>query len=347
MNDRKTALVVCPGRGTYNAAELGYLGNHHSDKQAQLAEFDNFRTKFGQTTISELDGRDSFSMSEHMRGDNASPLIYTSSYFDFLAINQGEYDIVAITGNSMGWYTSLACAGVLSALDGLKTINTTGKLMHDSMIGGQLLYPVSDAIWQLDVGLRSELMGLVAGLHGERDQQIYLSIDLGGMLVFAGNDAGLKALEAKLPTHADSRFPMRLGGHSAFHTELQKPVAEKIQKELPASMFNSPTIPLIDGRGAIWTPHASDPRALWDYTLSHQIVETYDFRKAIQVGVREFAPSHVIVLGPGTTMGGSIAQSLISIEWECLTNKDDFTKRQMDDPYLLSMGLDTQRKLVG
>ena len=25
---KKTALVVCPGRGTYNKAELGYISNH-------------------------------------------------------------------------------------------------------------------------------------------------------------------------------------------------------------------------------------------------------------------------------------------------------------------------------
>ena len=28
---RKTAVVICPGRGTYNATELGYLGRHFPD----------------------------------------------------------------------------------------------------------------------------------------------------------------------------------------------------------------------------------------------------------------------------------------------------------------------------
>lgn len=28
----KTAVVICPGRGSYTKAELGYLGRHHSDK---------------------------------------------------------------------------------------------------------------------------------------------------------------------------------------------------------------------------------------------------------------------------------------------------------------------------
>ncbi|MCO5135189.1 MAG: hypothetical protein M9908_12770 [Phyllobacteriaceae bacterium] len=29
---RKTAVVVCPGRGTYNKGELGYLARHFTDK---------------------------------------------------------------------------------------------------------------------------------------------------------------------------------------------------------------------------------------------------------------------------------------------------------------------------
>lgn len=45
---KKTALVVCPGRGTYNKAELGYISNNCisnsvADK-ALLAQFDAVRS---------------------------------------------------------------------------------------------------------------------------------------------------------------------------------------------------------------------------------------------------------------------------------------------------------------
>ena len=33
----KTAVVICPGRGTYTKTELGYLSRHHADKAALLA----------------------------------------------------------------------------------------------------------------------------------------------------------------------------------------------------------------------------------------------------------------------------------------------------------------------
>ena len=44
---KQTALVVCPGRGTYNAAELGYLKTHHADKSALIETLDALRRALG------------------------------------------------------------------------------------------------------------------------------------------------------------------------------------------------------------------------------------------------------------------------------------------------------------
>ena len=49
---RKTAIVICPGRGTYNAAELGYLKTHHSDKAELISQIDAVRAA-GQTLVTE------------------------------------------------------------------------------------------------------------------------------------------------------------------------------------------------------------------------------------------------------------------------------------------------------
>ena len=83
----KTAVVICPGRGTYNAPELGYLGRCFPD-DALLAAFDEQRQAAGQETLSALDGAESFSMARHTRGDNASGLIYAASYGDFLSLDR-------------------------------------------------------------------------------------------------------------------------------------------------------------------------------------------------------------------------------------------------------------------
>jgi hypothetical protein len=139
---------------------------------------------------------------------------------------------------------------------------------------------------------------------------------------------------------------MRLANHGPFHTSLMQESSDRAAASLDAGWFQAPTVPMVDGRGHIWRPFASGGAALWRYTFTTQILETYDFTRAIQVAVKEFAPDRIILLGPGDTLGGAIAQSLIAIEWQGLKSKTDFLERQSRDPLLLAMGRDGQREAV-
>lgn len=338
----KRAVIVCPGRGTYNKPELGSLARLHPDKTALFAAFDKARLAAGQETLADLDGAARYSIAKHTRGDNASALIYAASYADYLSL--AGVEVVAVTGNSMGWYSTLACAGALDADQGFTLVNTMGQLMQDSLIGGQLVYPITGDDWRPDPTRRATVMNLINQIDALSDHELALSIDLGGMLVLAGNDVGLDSFAAKV--EPQDRFPMRLANHAAFHTALQEPVSEVAQSRFDASMFAQPSVPMIDGRGAIWWPHATDTGALYDYTLGHQVVETYDFRHAIGIAAREFAPDMFVVLGPGTTLGGAVAQSLISCNWHGMQSKEDFQSLQAKAPFLISMGREDQRGRV-
>ncbi len=342
---KKTAVVICPGRGTYNKPELGYLGRHHGDKPALVAMMDGHRAQQGQTAISALDGAERYSLSTYSRGDNASPLIFGCAYGDFLSIDREQIDVVAVTGNSMGWYIALACAGALSASSAMNVVNTMGTLMQDSLIGGQIVYPFVDESWREIPKLRAQLLSKVEEINRQPGCVLGVSIALGGMLVFAGNDTALVELKKMLEPVQD-RFPMRLPNHAAFHTALQEPISQKGKSLLPPALFVQPDIPLIDGRGTVWYPQACDLNALWDYTLGHQVTCSYDFTRAVQVSAKEFAPDYLIVLGPGSTLGGAVAQSLIALEWDGMKQKADFIQRQKADPLLVSMGMEDQRVLV-
>ncbi|WP_424830586.1 ACP S-malonyltransferase [Ruegeria sp.] len=337
---KQTAVVICPGRGTYNKPELGVLGRQFTDK-ALLAQFDEMRRAEGQDTLSDLDGAARYSIAKHTRGDNASALIYAATLGDFRAIDPEKVEVVAVTGNSMGWYSALACGGALTAEAGFKVVNTMGTLMQQSLIGGQLIYPFMDADWHPNPVRKADLLALVEDINGT-DATLTLSIDLGGMLVLAGDDAGLSAFEETVPV-VQERFPMRLANHAGFHSHLQTPVAETGRTRLGAELFRQPNLPMIDGRGQIWWPGACDTNALWDYTLGHQVTETYDFTRAISQAAREFAPDVFIVTGPGSTLGGAVAQSLILADWVGLEDKTSFQTRQTQDPVLISMGIEDQR----
>jgi acyl transferase domain-containing protein len=340
----KSAVVICPGRGTYTKSELGYLQRHFGD-QALLESFDARRAALGQETLSALDGAARYSLATHTRGDNASALIYAATLGDFRAIDGEQIEVVAVTGNSLGWYSTLAVGGALTAEAGFEVANTMGTLMQEALIGGQLIYPFVDEGWVADATRKAELLALVAEIGARPDHLLALSIDLGGMLVLAGNEAGLTAFEGAVPP-LQGRFPMRLANHAGFHCALQAPVAERGRARLGPELFSQPRLPMIDGRGAIWWPGASDPLALWDYTLSHQVTETYNFTHAVRIAAREFAPDLFIVTGPGTTLGGAVAQALILAEWRGLRDKSDFQQQQQTQPLLVSMGMDEQRKTV-
>jgi [acyl-carrier-protein] S-malonyltransferase len=326
-----TAVIICPGRGTYNAAEVGTLARHGD--ASLIASFDQARAALGQETLTALDAGP-YSLTRHSRGDNASALIYAATLSDFRTLR--DIDVVAVTGNSMGWYSALACAGALSPMDGFAVVNTMGTLMHEMGQGGQVIYPVTGDDWQPDAALRARVMDLaaMAGLS--------LSIDLGGTLVLAGDAAALAAF-APPPV---GRFPMRLQNHAAFHTHLMAPVATAGQARLARGLFRQPDVAMIDGRGAIWWPGAVDTEALYDYTLGHQVTQPYDFAHAIRIAAREFAPDLFIVPGPGTTLGGAVAQSLITTNWQGIRSKADFQSRQQTAPLVLSMGMDDQRRLA-
>ncbi|MGP9801141.1 malonyl CoA-ACP transacylase [Rheinheimera sp. NSM] len=337
---KKTALVVCPGRGSYNKAELGYISNNTADT-GLLAQFDRVRSELGLPTVSELDSRAVFSRSVHLQADNAAALIFAAGVADYRSINTAQFDVVAVTGNSMGWYTALGCAGVLAPDNGMQLVSDMARLTAGGA-GAQFIYPVIDDNWQPDTE-RAALVQQQLVLH---EGELFMSIVYGGYAVLAGSESAVNMAMAALPP-CDERFPLLLPGHAAFHTTFMQAASDKALALWPAARFNQPQLPLIDGRGRIWPDGGSDPAALQRYTLQHQVCQSYDFSTALQVAVKEFAPEHIILTGPGAGLGGAVAQSLIEINWQGLSSKQDFiAAQQVTMPYVISMGLPEQRRLL-
>jgi [acyl-carrier-protein] S-malonyltransferase len=343
--NKKRAVIICPGRGTYNKDELGYLQRLHSDKREVLAAVDANRAEKGQMSIAELDQMPKYNMRLHTAGENASSLIYACAQGDFQDIDLEQYDIVAVTGNSMGWYIALAVAGALNRENAIELINTMGSMMTDGVIGGQLIYPLTDEQWHQDVSLKSIVERSMAEVNLLPGAEVYPSIFLGGYLVLGGNEKGLQEIEKLLPLLAD-KYPMKLFNHAAFHTPLLAEIASKARRILPSSLFEAPVLPLIDGQGKIWQPHSTDLAALHQYTLGKQVIEPYNFSKAIEVALKEFAPDNLIILGPGATLGGAVGQCLVQHKWLNIECKKDFIETQKQQPFVLAMGMPEQRKKV-
>jgi len=326
---KKRIVVVCPGRGSYTAETLNYLKRF--SKVPTFAEFvadiDGRRREWGEPTITELDTKEKFSPSLHTRGEHASPLIYACSYGDFLSIDREQYEIVALAGNSMGWYLALAFSGVLNWAGAFHTIQTMGSMMKQEIIGAQLIYPIVDENWLPDPKREAVVHEALAEIKQAGVGEAYVSIWLGGYVVLAGEKRAVDFLQKKLPKTGD--YPFQLINHAAFHTPLMYETSQRAFEAIPESLFHAPQLPLIDGRGQIWQPYSTDTRALYEYTLGHQVYATYDFTSSITVALKEFAPDQLWLLGPGSSLGGSLGQILIKNQWRGIKNKDDFKKSNL------------------
>ena len=145
---------------------------------------------------------------------------------------------------------------------------------------------------------------------------------------------------------ANGKYPFQIPFHSAFHTPLLDHLTSLVQSSINNSIFNKPSIPLVDGRGCIWSPWSTNTNALYNYTLNHQIIKPYDFSSSVIVALKEFCPDNVILLGPGNTLGGAVAQVLIDNNWNDLKSKREFIQNQENTPFLISMGIEEQKQIV-
>lgn len=337
---KERLVVICPGRGSYTKETLGYLKKSRPNTKGQMKEFisdiDQRRAALGEPTISDLDNASVFQPGIHTKGENASPLIYACSYADFQSIDLNKNEIVAITGNSMGWYLTLAYAGALDWAGSFDVINTMGSMMKEKIIGGQIIYPMVDAEWKKSPELMNTIESAVKAAR-QNGGEVYQSIHLGGYAVIGGDSPGLSYLMKHLPKIEN--YPFQLVNHAAFHTPLLKETSHRAFEMLSADLFSRPKIPMIDGQGKIWQPYSTDIEDLYHYTLGHQVIEIYDFTKAITVALKEFAPDKLVLLGPGNSLGGAIGQILVENSWLGIKSKNDFSTRQKENPFLISMGL--------
>ena len=334
---KKRVIVVCPGRGSYTRETSNYLSGLKPDISNHIISFDKKRESENLTKISALD-KNNFRSKIHMAGENASPLIYACSVKDFMLIDKTKYDIVAICGNSMGWYIALALGGAITFDKGYDLIQTMGTLTQNHGSGGQIIYPIINDEWQIDIEKKELVLKEI-----ERSDS-FISICLGGYIVIGGDQNSLDRLLKKLPRN--DKYPFQIPFHSAFHTSLLSGVVATAQSSFNRNIFNRPSTPLVDGCGNIWSPWSTNKSELYNYTLGHQIIKPYNFSASIEVALKEFCPDNIILLGPGNTLGGPVAQVLIDHNWNDLKAKSEFVQNQAENPFVLSMGLDEQRGIV-
>jgi len=344
----RRALVVCPGRGSYSRDTLGSLSGRSPAVDVLLDACDAHREAHGRPGVRALDAEATFRTTRHVAGEHASLLTFACTLADAFELDRERYEVVGVTGNSMGWYTALAASGALSLADAVRLVDTMGAYQQGTPIGGQVLLPCSSEVRAGHLENPSKVAAIDAVLAACRDagHAAEWSIRLGGYAVLGADKAGIRWLLEHLPkeTRGSRAFPVQLPMHSAFHTALLRDTSETARNDLADLQYQAPDVPLVDGRGMVFRPFHADPLDLAEYTLGHQVVAPYDFSAAVHTALRHTGADVVVALGPGNSLGGPLARILVAAGWHGVRDSAGLAALQSSDtPALLSFGVPEQR----
>ncbi len=202
-----------------------------------------------------------------------------------------EKDVIATAGLSLGEYTALVFAGVLSFADGLRLVQRRGQAMQDA----------ADAT--------PSAMVSVLGLSLEKVEELCACARPAGLIevanhlcpnniVVSGTKAACDEVE-KFAPELGAMKTIRLAVAGAFHTPIMKPADEKLAAALASCELKSARVPVWSNVDA--GPHTSpdEIRELLVRQVLQPVLWEKTMRNLLAAGVTVF---HEI--GPGRVLAG-------------------------------------------
>jgi [acyl-carrier-protein] S-malonyltransferase len=231
--------------------------------------------------------------------ENAQPGIYLVSWvaLELLKEQVPDPSFEATAGLSLGEFTALTAAGVMSFEDGLKVVAKRGRYMQeacDATEGGMA------AIIGLDETITREVCNAA-------DVEL-ANLNCPGQLVISGTTTGIeKACELAKEKGAKRALPLPVAG--AYHSCLMESASPKLEAALRAVDLNLPVVPVISNVTA--QPHATAGEIL--NRLVEQVTSPVRWEASIRYLIDE-GFTRFIELGPGTALTGFMRRIDRSLE---------------------------------
>lgn len=167
---------------------------------------------------------------------NSQPAIFTVSYAILKTINQllPELKPSHTAGLSLGEYTALTAANIISYQQALPLVQARGQFMHDCCEN----HPGTMAVV---LGLTDELVeDVVASLQLPNDLWA-ANFNCPGQVVISGTKKGVE-IGSKALSEKGAKRILPLQVHGAFHSGLMKEAKVKLQERLSQTKFTSSDI---------------------------------------------------------------------------------------------------------
>ncbi|MEO7299627.1 MAG: ACP S-malonyltransferase [Verrucomicrobiota bacterium] len=221
--------------------------------------------------------------------ENAQPGIFLASWVAFQLLREKFPDLKfeATAGLSLGEFTALAAAGVVSFEDGLKIVRERGRFMQEAC--------------EVTKGSMAAIIGLDEAPTREvcAEAEVELAnLNCPGQLVISGEtEKILIACELAKAKGAKRALPLTVAG--AYHSKLMASAQPKLKTVLANVIFNEPSVPVISNVTA--EPHGvfEEIREKLVAQVTSPVRWEASMRYLLAQGFRRF-----IELGPGTALSG-------------------------------------------
>lgn len=281
-----TTAWVFPGQGSQAIGMLADLAAEFPIVQATFAE------------ASGALGKDLWQLAQNgpeaalNATENTQPLLLTAGIAVWRTWQaQGGATPQYVAGHSLGEYTALVAAGVLSLADGVRLVAERGRLMQAAVPAGQ-------GAMAAILGLDDAQVIAACGEAAQGDVVSAVNFNSPGQVVIAGSSAAVeRAMAACKAAGAKRALPLPVSAPS--HCALMLPAAEKLALHLQSITFHAPVIPVVQNVAAQIEADLVALKAALIAQLHSPVLWSQSVQWLADQGVTRFIES-----GPGKVLTG-------------------------------------------
>ncbi|MUT66316.1 ACP S-malonyltransferase [Paenibacillus sp. NEAU-GSW1] len=226
---------------------------------------------------------------------NTQPALLTVSVALLKALEGRGLTPDYVAGHSLGEYSALVAAGVLSFADAVRTVRARGEFMEQAVPSGQ------GAMAAVLGAERDALAALCAKVTEEGAAVELANVNCPGQIVVSGTAAGVQAVVERGKEEAGAKRVIPLEVSGPFHSSLMKPAADKLDGVLNGVSMGDAAVPVVANVTASEVTEASAIRSLLVEQVYSPVLWEDSVRYLIDQGV-----DHFVEIGSGTVLAGLI-----------------------------------------
>lgn len=232
MTEPSQFAFVFPGQGSQSLGMLGGLAVQHPVIRETFAE------------ASDGAGADLWSLSQDgpeeqlNRTEFTQPALLAAGVAVWRAWQkQGGAQPSVLAGHSLGEYTALVCAGVLSLQDGARLVRLRGQLMQEAA-------PAGTGAMAAVLGAEDELVLDVCKAASSDEIVVPANFNSPGQIVIGGHAAAVDKALAMLGERG-VRKAVKLAVSVPSHTPLMREAANRLAEAMNGLHWRAPALPVV------------------------------------------------------------------------------------------------------